>query len=186
MLLTLDEVTQVLLLGGESPDQVSRERAAAAVQSVVDAARAIRPDARIRAVVGDPTAPGDRLALAAARLRRIARATMASPGDGLVWARRRSLAALLGSLDPREASAFVDERLAALRAYDRDHRTDLQRVLELALDHQSRNTAARAAFMHRNTFRRQLAKAVELTDVDLADPEERLALHVALKLRRRR
>ena len=41
----------------------------------------------------------------------------------------------------------------------------------------------RAAFMHRNTFRRQLGKALELIDVDLTCPEERLALHVALKMR---
>jgi DNA-binding PucR family transcriptional regulator len=37
--------------------------------------------------------------------------------------------------------------------------------------------------MHRNTFRRQLGKALELIDVDLTCPEERLALHVALKMR---
>lgn len=80
-------------------------------------------------------------------------------------------------------SAFVQGQLASLQAYDHEHRTNLQRVLELALDHDSRNTAARAAFMHRNTFRRQLRKALELIDLDLDCPEERLALHLALKLR---
>ncbi len=37
--------------------------------------------------------------------------------------------------------------------------------------------------MHRNTFRRQLATALRLLDADLEQPEERLALHLALKLR---
>jgi DNA-binding PucR family transcriptional regulator len=119
----------------------------------------------------------------ASRLRRLGRYADARGADGLVWARRYSLACLLETLDPRQASAFVEGQLATLRAYDREHGTNLQRVLELALDHENRNTAARAAFMHRNTFRRQLSKALALIDVDLACPEERLALHVALKMR---
>ena len=101
----------------------------------------------------------------------------------MVWARRYSLACLLETLDPRQASAFIDGQLASLQAHDREHGTNLQHVLELALDHDNRNAAADAAFMHRNTFRRQLRKALELVDVDLACPEERLALHVALKMR---
>lgn len=101
----------------------------------------------------------------------------------MVWARRDSLACLLEPLDPRRVSAFVQGQLADLQAYDQEHGTNLQHVLELALDHESRNNAARAAFMHRNTFRRQLDRALELIDVDLESPEERLALHLALKVR---
>ena len=101
----------------------------------------------------------------------------------MVWARRYSLGCLLETLDPRQASAFIEGQLGGLQAYDHEHGTNLQRVLELALDHDNRNTAADAAFMHRNTFRRQLRRALELIDVDLACPEERLALHVALKMR---
>ena len=60
---------------------------------------------------------------------------------------------MLDLLDVRRAPEFIREQLAALAAYDRQHGTNLQRVLELALDHDCRNTAASAAFMHRNTFR---------------------------------
>ena len=180
LLVSLDRATQILLLAEDSPD---RERVAAAVHSVLDAARALRPDARIRAVVGSRIPPGEPLAVAAARLRRVAgRAARASGGD-LVWARHYSLSSLLETLDPRHAAAFVDEELAGLRDYDREHGTNLQGVLELALDHANRGTAASAAFMHRNTFRRQLRKALELVAADFGDPGERLALHVALKLR---
>jgi purine catabolism regulator len=161
----------------------SRERLRAAVDSVVEAVRAVRPDAEVHAVVGDRITSLAHLRVVAARLRLHARYALAHAGDEVVWGQRYSLACLLETLDPRQASAFVEGQLATLRAYDREHGTNLQRVLELALDHENRNTAARAAFMHRNTFRRQLSKALALIDVDLACPEERLALHVALKMR---
>jgi sugar diacid utilization regulator len=183
LLVPLDSATQIILLAEDGPEGLSVERVRGALRSVLAVARSGRPEARIQAVVGDRIAAGERLAPAAARLRTVARRRLARPGDEVVWARRHSLAALLGTLDRREAAGFVDERLALLRTYDRQHGTDLQRVLELALDHRDRNTAASAAFMHRNTFRRQLGKALELVGTDLSDPEERLALHLALKLR---
>lgn len=93
------------------------------------------------------------------------------------------LAYVLEGIDMRGVAAFVHAQLDALEGYDREHGTDLIHVLELALDHHDRNAAARAAFMHRNTFRRQLRKAEDLIAADLGCPEERLALHLALKLR---
>jgi DNA-binding PucR family transcriptional regulator len=173
----------VLLVPEDSQGGPSRGRLHDLVSSVVEAARAARPGAQIYTVVGDRVRPGEQLAAVASRLRRLGRYAWARGGDDVVWARRYSLACLLETLDPRQASAFIDAQLAGLQAYDREHGTNLQRVLELALDHDDRNTAARAAFMHRNTFRRQLRKALELVDVDLACPEERLALHLALKMR---
>jgi PucR C-terminal helix-turn-helix domain len=186
LLISLDEATQILLLAEDPPDRPNVEHVGDTVHSIVDAARALRPQARIQAVVGDRIPPGERLSIAASSLRRIARRARARPGDDLIWVRRHSLAALLETIEPRQAAVFVEERLVSLRAYDRVHGTDLQRVLELALDHPNRNAAASAAFMHRNTFRRQLRRALELAGVDLDDPDERLALHVALKLRGRR
>jgi DNA-binding PucR family transcriptional regulator len=101
--------------------------------------------------------------------------TAPAHGDALHW--------LLARLDARTASAFVEHELARLAEYDREHGTDLQHVLELALDHLDRSSAAHAAYMHRNTFRRQLRTALGLLGADLERPEERLALHLALKLR---
>lgn len=107
-------------------------------------------------------------------------ATPTTPGAG-----GEQLGRLLQGLDTRQIGRFVEAELGVLAAYDREHGTNLQRVLELALDHDDRNTAARAAYMHRNTFRRQLRKAEELLDTDMASPDARLGLHLALKLRRR-
>jgi DNA-binding PucR family transcriptional regulator len=183
LLVSIDAGAQALLVPEDSPGRAGRERLQAAIGCVVEAAHAVRPHAEIRAVVGDRITSRERLPLVAARLRRLAGFARARGSDEVVWARRYSLASLLETIDSRHALAFVEGQLATLRAYDREHGTNLQRVLELALDHENRNTAARAAFMHRNTFRRQLARALELIDADLSCPEERLALHVALKMR---
>jgi len=183
LLVSVDRAAQVLLLSDDWPERPGRGHLREAVHSVVAGVRAVRPEAEIRAIVGDRTTSGEPLAVAAAGLRRLARYAFRHGSEEVVWGRRYSLACLLETLDPRQATAFVKEQLGGLPAYDREHGTNLQRVLELALDHDNRNAAARAAFMHRNTFRRQLSQALEVIDVDLACPEERLALHVALKMR---
>jgi sugar diacid utilization regulator len=182
-LVSVGRGAQALLIPEDSRGGPSRERLSAAVDSVVEAVRAVQPNAELHAVVGDRITSLEQLRVVAARLRLLARYAGARGGDEVVWGQRYSLACLLQTLDPRQASAFVEGQLATVRAYDREHGTNLQRVLELALDHENRNKAARAAFMHRNTFRRQFSKALALIDVDLACPEERLALHVALKMR---
>jgi sugar diacid utilization regulator len=182
-LISVDKDAQLLLLAEGRAGGLSRGRLRDVVGSVLEVIQAVRPDAEVHTVVGERMAPGERFAVVASRLRRLRRYADARGAGGLVWARRYSLACLLETLDPRQTAAFIEGQLAMLEAYDREHGTNLQRVLELALDHQSRTTAARAAFMHRNTFRRQLGKGLELIDVDLGCPEERLALHVALKLR---
>jgi len=135
-------------------------------------------------VVGERIGPAEPLGPVAARLWRAGEASAGAGRDRVTWARHDALARLLDTIDARSAARFVDVQLAALTAYDREHGTCLQRVLELALDHEDRNGAATAAFMHRNTFRRQLRQALALVDCDLACPQERLALHLALKLRR--
>lgn len=184
LLVSVDSSAQALLVAEDSPVGPSREHVQSAVHSVVDAVRVQRPGAEIHAVIGNRVTSRDRLSVEVAQLTGLPRYARVRGGDEVVSARRFSLAWLLETLDPGHASAFVEGQLAGLRAHDRAHGTNLQRVLELALDHENRTTAARAAFMHRNTFRHQLAKALELIDVDLACPEERLALHVALKMRR--
>lgn len=154
--------------------------------TVADVARVVhdrRPEARMHAVIGQPTQPGEQLEVVTSRLSRVERQAVARGCEPAASARHYSLARLLERLGAGDATTFVHEQLAALAAHDREHGTSLLRVLELALDHRDRNTAAGAAFMHRNTFRRQLRKALELIDADLECPEERLALHLALKMR---
>lgn len=183
MLIPVDRVTQVLLFRGDSFRGSDRRWLRDAVSAVLNVVNAGSPGVEMQAVIGDRVGPGAPLALVASRLRRLGRYAFPRGSDPVIWACRDSLACLLERLDPRHVSAFVQGRLAGLEVYDHEHGTNLQRVLELALDHDSRNDAARAAFVHRNTFRRQLDRALELVDVDLDSPEERLALHLALKMR---
>lgn len=88
------------------------------------------------------------------------------------------------NLDAAAARRFVEEQLRQLIAWDREHRTDLLSVLEAALDFPRHEQAASRCFMHRNTFRHRLQQAGEVLGTTLDDPDERLAVHVALKLRR--
>lgn len=183
-LVSINSGTQLLLLAEASPQAETRRQLRAALLEVVEAVKHKRPQAEIHTVIGDRVRPGQRLAAVISRLRHIERCAVGRGSDPVVSARRYSLLWLLEGLETRRAAAFIEEQLDSLAAYDREHGTDLLRVLELGLDHHSRSTAAGAAFMHRNTFRRQLRRALDLIDADIDSPEERLALHLALKMRR--
>jgi sugar diacid utilization regulator len=182
-LVSIDRRRQVLLVSDEPRPGVARQQLHETVTEVARTVRDRRPEARIRMVMGQRTRPGEHLEAVASRLSRVERQAVARGCEPSASARHYSLACLLERLDARDATAFVNEQLAVLTAYDREHGTSLLRVLELALDLPDRNAAARAAFMHRNTFRRQLRTALDLIDADLDCPEERLALHLALKMR---
>ena len=124
-----------------------------------------------------------------ARVRSLERLRRYPPRDdeplAVIGARRFALNRLFfEGLDRARAVEFVRSQIGAVIAHDAAHRTDLVDTLQAALDYPNRDEAAHAAHMHRNTFRRHLNQAVELVGVDLRDPDERLALHVALRLRR--
>jgi len=179
-LIPVDRRTQLLLLAeGRQRAPVPRS-STHAVRDLLEALRKRFPEAEVRAVVGDRAGAGEGFAAVVSRLRRSERL---APAEDVVSARRCALVHLLEGVEPRQAGAFVEEQLETLAAYDQEHGTNLLRVLELALDHPDRNAAASAAFMHRNTFRRQLRTALEAMDADIDSPEERLALHLALKMR---
>jgi sugar diacid utilization regulator len=182
MLVPVGPSRQLLLVPDDRPESGDRGEARAAVARVIESVRRGGIGPQIRTIVGDRIKRGDTAPEVTARLRRLGRYVLPEGGDCVLWARRHSFDSLLETLDRGQAAAFVEVQLGGLRAYDHEHGTNLLRVLELALDHHNRNEAALAAFMHRNTFRRQLRKALELIDVDLDCPEERLALHLALKI----
>jgi sugar diacid utilization regulator len=183
LVVSLGRLTQLLLLATKDGPVADRRGVATAASSVIDASRLDRPEARLHVVVGEPIRPDERLVGVAAHLRDADRHGPATGTARVVWVRRQELRRLLNTLDARAVLCFVEQQLAPLATYDQEHGTNLQHVLELALDHADRSTAARAAFMHRNTFRRQVGKALELLDVDLDEPEERFAIHLALKMR---
>jgi hypothetical protein len=103
----------------------------------------------------------------------------------LLWSRTFGLERFLRDhVGAAGARRFVDEQLAPLIGWDAEHQTGLLAVLEAALDHPRHDEAARHCFMHRNTFRHRLRQALAVLGDPLEDPDSRLAVHVALKLRR--
>jgi sugar diacid utilization regulator len=103
----------------------------------------------------------------------------------VVSARHYALDRLLGeNVATPTARSFVRDRVGLLITWDQEHHTDLLDVLEAALDFPRHDQAASRCFMHRNTFRRRLRQATQVLGDSLEDADVRLAVHVALKLRR--
>lgn len=179
-LLVVDPATQVVLLAGEPRGGTTGSRLRGDVAALARALHERRPAAEVRLAVAGRVRPDEPLAQLVARLRE------ATPAPAPVdpTPRHGALDELLDRVDLDAAAVFADEQLGGLEAHDRRHGTDLLHVLELALASGHRNEAASAAYMHRNTFRRQLRLALGLLKADLDVPEERLALHLAVELRR--
>jgi hypothetical protein len=155
-------------------------------EAVVSAATRLAPGARPEVVVGEGMVELDRLRAGVAELDEVLRfGPRAQDGRALTRARQFALERLLcGAADAADLAAFVQERLGRLVAWDTQHHTSLLVVLEAALDFPRQDQAASRCFMHRNTFRHRLRQAIDVLDEDLDNPDLRLAVHVALKLRR--
>lgn len=84
------------------------------------------------------------------------------------------------------ASARGDEPtgpLARLVSYDARHRSSLTDTLRAWLDHFGDVAAAAdSLYVHPNTFRYRLRRAAEVGEVDLADPDQRFALMLQLRV----
>jgi PucR family transcriptional regulator, purine catabolism regulatory protein len=94
---------------------------------------------------------------------------------------RRLLFPLRNSPELRE---FYEEFLGSLDAYDERHGTELIRTLEGFFAHHGNHVrAADALHLHRNTLLYRLARIQAIGGIDLDDPEARLAVQVALRLR---
>jgi sugar diacid utilization regulator len=155
------------------------------LEQVVARARSNAPHSRPHVVAGEESVALEDLGASVARLRRLSGyGPGADPGRPVVTARQYALERLLGeALAPQEARSFVEDLLGRLIAWDREHGSDLLRVLEANLDSPRHDQAAHRCYMHRNTFRLRLRKALQVLGDDLEDPGIRLAVHVALKLR---
>jgi len=83
-----------------------------------------------------------------------------------------------------ELQEFYDEFLGALDSYDERHGTELIPTLEGFFAHHGNHVrAAEALHLHRNTLLYRLARIKAIGNIDLDDPEVRLAVQVALRLR---
>jgi sugar diacid utilization regulator len=99
--------------------------------------------------------------------------TLDDVGHHLLLSRTADLAAV------RDRYSLAVETIAE---YDRVKRASLVDTLSVFLDLRSRNDAARALFVHRNTLGQRLARIEYLTGIDLADSEEWFPLQLALKI----
>ena len=90
--------------------------------------------------------------------------------------------ALLLELPP-EATDFPSGPIARLAAYDEEHKTELVGTLRAWLDaFGDVAAAARATFVHGNTFRYRLRRVREVGGMDLDDPRVRFAAMLQLQL----
>jgi len=86
----------------------------------------------------------------------------------------------LVAADPR-AKQLADTHLAQLRAYDALHRAHLLETLRVYLDYNgSKQQTAAHLYIHRQTLYHRLNQISDLLSIDLANPVERLSLHLAL------
>ncbi len=84
--------------------------------------------------------------------------------------------------DDRELRAFVERRLGPVLEHDRRRKHQLLPTLEaLCAGGWRKAEAARALHLNRQALYNRLARIEELLDVDLADPEQTLTLHLALR-----
>ena len=78
---------------------------------------------------------------------------------------------------------FADDVLGPLIEYDATHKLDLVRTLSVYLSqHASLKQSARVLRVHANTISYRMHRIEQLTPLDLADPDDRLLAHVAVKI----
>lgn len=79
---------------------------------------------------------------------------------------------------------FYDETLGALAAYDKRQQTNLVETLAAYFAHHGNlSRTAEALFVHRNTLLYRMERIAAIVGHDLDDPEFRLMLQVAFKIR---
>lgn len=175
----------VLLYADDAAGGVPRGDVERVVRHTLRIAGAQRPSLDARAIVGEVSVPIDRVHGQLCLLRRLRRYSMrTTEARPVMRVRDFALDRLLEQVNGPSRQSFVEQCVGKVIAYDKQHGSTLTETLELALEYPRRDDAARAAYMHRNTFRRRLQQALDLVDADLDDCDQRLAVHVALRLHR--
>jgi purine catabolism regulator len=92
---------------------------------------------------------------------------------------------ILGLSDREKLMAFCEKTLGALVEYDRRQQADLIKTLEAFFNcHGNLSETADTLIVHRNTLLYRMKRINEIAQIDLDRPETRLALHLALTIRR--
>lgn len=80
-------------------------------------------------------------------------------------------------------NALLPEALVRVIDYDREKKTDFVLLLKTYLEcNMSATATEKKLFIHRNTFSYRIMKLKNILNSDLSDPDERLALQIALRL----
>ena len=102
--------------------------------------------------------------------------------DQIVSANELGVTGLLASVADDRLLDFARRHLGALAEHDRRRGGELVQTLRAYLEEGEQQAAARRLKVHPNTLRYRLDRIGEIIDVDLADPETRLNLAVALRV----
>jgi PucR family transcriptional regulator, purine catabolism regulatory protein len=102
--------------------------------------------------------------------------------DQIVSANELGVTGLLASVADDRLLEFARRHLGPLAEHDRKRSGELVETLRAYLEEGEQQAAARRLKVHPNTLRYRLDRIGEITDVDLADPETRLNLAVALRV----
>jgi len=84
--------------------------------------------------------------------------------------------------DVPAASRFCEKIIGPLVRYDEHHHSSLVQTIEAFFNYRGNiSQTSERLFVHRNTLLYRLERIQEVTGQDLDNPDERLALHLALK-----
>lgn len=169
------------------PASMNAERLVALAQEIVEHAESTL-HATLRAAVGSIATGAHELPRARAEADRVLRVLATHPGERAVAtiADVGSRAILLELHEvAREHPDITRGRLESVAGHDAKHRTGYLETLEAYLDAfgDIRNAAERIG-VHPNTFRYRLRRLIELFDIKLDDPDDRLVLGLQLRLLR--
>jgi sugar diacid utilization regulator len=90
---------------------------------------------------------------------------------------------LCGLRDREELACFYHETIGPLVQYDREKGAELVHTLEVFFaENANASSTARSLYVHRNTLNYRLQRIIDITGMDLDDPEARLSLQIGLKI----
>ena len=92
---------------------------------------------------------------------------------------------ILSLFDQEKLLAFTDQTLGVLTEYDARQNADLIKTLEAFFTcHGNLSQTSEMLIVHRNTLLYRINRINDIAEIDLNRPETRLALHLALTIRR--
>jgi DNA-binding PucR family transcriptional regulator len=137
--------------------------------------------------VGRPVTGVERIAEAHREVRQTLRIALAlgQRGRTVLTEEGDAYGIVFGSTQPDELKHFMDRTLGPLIEHDRERGSELIATLEAWFEHDGNMAGtAKAAFVHVNTLYKRLERVDGLLGEGWRRPDERLQIHLALRLRR--